>query len=179
MENTENIYNEAIWGMLSEIKKQMGTLLTNSIKNQSPVTGIETANLISKQELKEIVRDYSNQLAKYIHKESESEIQTIKYIESKIDGLNSLLQNQSQSKTLSLEDIAGLFPKAKKVTICSFKFLQTSVIIFALVLISFLSLALNIKQMDDYQALKAKYYQQTEYIYQLQEVEKEDSDKSK
>jgi biopolymer transport protein ExbB/TolQ len=72
-----------------------------------------------------------------------------------------------------------LFPKQKKVTICGFEFLQTSVIIFALVLLSFLSLTLNIKQMDDYRTLKTKHSLQVEYIQKMQEVEKEGNNKSK
>jgi hypothetical protein len=80
---------------------------------------------------------------------------------------------------VSLEPLMDLLSKQKKITICSFEFLRTSVIIFILSLIVFFSLTLNIKQIDDYQALKTKYYQQTEYLYQLQDVEQEGNKKSK
>jgi hypothetical protein len=72
-----------------------------------------------------------------------------------------------------------LFPKPKKIVILGFKFLQTSIIIFALTLLSFLSLALNIKQMNDYQTLKTGYSKQAEYIYQLQSKEKVDNKQAK
>ncbi|KAA6338260.1 hypothetical protein EZS27_013721 [termite gut metagenome] len=60
-----------------------------------------------------------------------------------------------------------LFPKPKKVTVCGFEFLRSSVVIFVLIVITFFSLALNIKQMDDYWGLKSKYDEQTEYILQM------------
>ena len=74
---------------------------------------------------------------------------------------------------ISLEPIMKLFPKPKKVTICGFEFLRSSVIIFALALVCFFSLVLNIKQMDDYRAFKVQLYQQTEYILHLEKAEKE------
>ena len=89
-----------------------------------------------------------------------------KRLQEKIDAL-------PMPKKVSLESIMELFPQYKKVAICGFEFLRSSVVIFVLVLICFFSLVLNIKQMDDYRILKARLYQHTEYILHLEKSEKE------
>jgi hypothetical protein len=72
----------------------------------------------------------------------------------------------------------GSFSQPKKVTFFGFEFLRTSVVIFCLSVAIFWSLTVNIKQMDDYRALKTQLYQQTEYILHLEEA-KEEQTKSK
>jgi hypothetical protein len=62
-------------------------------------------------------------------------------------------------ENVSLEPILKLLPRPKKVTICGFEFLRSSVVIFVLILILFCSLAMNVKQRKDFMALKTKYIQ--------------------
>ena len=113
--------------------------------------------------------DFMGNYFEYKHKiqtEHHSKIlSAVKAVAEKIDAL-------PMPDKISLEPIMKLFPQPKKVTICGFEFLRSSVIIFVLTLVSFFSLVLNIKQMDDYRALKVQFYQQAEHILQLEKTEK-------
>ena len=70
---------------------------------------------------------------------------------------------------ISMEPFLQMFPKPKKVNICGFEFLRTSVIITVLIIVSFISLTVNNKQMDDDNRLKYWYVEQSEMIRQMQE----------
>jgi len=59
------------------------------------------------------------------------------------------------------------FSQPKKIAFLGFEFLGTSVVIYILSVVIFRSLAMNIKQMDNYKALKTKYNQLTENINQM------------
>ncbi|KAA6333529.1 hypothetical protein EZS27_018076, partial [termite gut metagenome] len=127
---------------------------------------------VSQEEIELIARTHSTHLGKFIEKTHKLEVELYNKLITSILDLKNQVKVLPVPEKISLESMMELFPKPKKITICSFEFLQTSVIIFVLSLIVFFSLTLNIRQMDDYRAVKTKYYQQTEYIYQLQEVEK-------
>jgi hypothetical protein len=166
----EDINYEGLLGMMSEMNKKLDVIQTNSkVKENQPVN-----RSVSKEEIEAIVKERTDFLGKYV--EYKHKIQTehhrnlnsaIKVVEEKIDAL-------PVAEKVSLEPILNLLPKSKKVTICGFEFFRTSVVIFVLTLISFFSLVLNIKQMDDCRALKGSYCQQTEYIYHMQNMRKED-----
>jgi hypothetical protein len=96
-----------------------------------------------------------------------------------INGVKKQIEVLPVPEKISFESIMKLFPKPKKIIICGFEFLRTSVIIFALALLSFLSLTLNIKQMDDYRTLKSRYSEQREYILQMETTGKQPSVKKK
>ena len=78
-----------------------------------------------------------------------------------------------------MEPFLQMFPKPKKVNICGFEFLRTSVIITILVIVSFISLTVNIKQMDDNHRLKYWYVEQSEVIRQMQEKQQNEPTVSK
>lgn len=122
----------------------------------------------SKEEIEAIVKEKTDFLGHYfeykhkIQTEQNTKIMSaIRKIEEKIDALPVQEKN-------SFEPVMKLFPQPKKVTICGFEFLKTSFIIFVLSVAIFWSLVMNIKQIDNYQALKAQLYQQTEYILHLE-----------
>jgi hypothetical protein len=127
---------------------------------------------ISKEEIEAIAVKYANAIDKYMEmrykelaKQHAKIYLKVQKLEKQIDAI--LIPNK-----VSLESILKLSPQPKKVSICGFEFLRTSVIIFVSVLICFFSLVLNIKQMNDFHALKTQFYQLTEYIRHLENDEK-------
>jgi hypothetical protein len=107
-------------------------------------------------------------LGKFIEKTHKLEVELYNKLITSILDLKNQVKALPVPEKISLELTMELFPKPKKITICSFEFLRSSVIIFVLSLIIFFSLTLNIKQMDDYRTLKNRYSEQTEYILQLE-----------
>jgi len=98
--------------------------------------------LISKEEIEAIMKektDFMGNYFEYKHKiqtEHHSKIlSAVKAVAEKIDAL-------PMPDKISLEPIMKLFPQPKKVTICGFEFLRSSVIIFVLTLVCFFSLVL-------------------------------------
>jgi hypothetical protein len=165
----ENIQYEGLLGILSEINKKADAIqVSRKSKENQPVK-----QTVSKEEIEEIVKEKVAVIGNYIElrlkqqTEQQTKILTVamKEIGTKIDSLPTL-------EKVSLEPVIKLFQQPKKVTICGFEFLRSSVIIFVIALIIFFSLTLNIKQMDDYRGLKTQFYQQTEYIYQIQQEQK-------
>jgi hypothetical protein len=126
-----------------------------------------------------IVRTHASTLWKLIQKGFNQEIEAVNKLNVSIHEMEKEVKALPVPEKISLEPIIDLLAKRKKVSICGFEFVRTSVVIFVLTLISFFSLVLNIKQMDDYRALKRKYRQQTEYIQQMEIPEEEGSKKSK
>jgi hypothetical protein len=170
----ENIQYEGLLGILSEINKKADVIQANSKSKENQ----PAKQSVSKEEIEEIVKDKVAVIGNYIElrlkqqTEQQTKVLTaaMKAVETKIDTL-------PIPEKVSLEAIMKLFSQSKKVTVCGFEFLRSSVIIFVLALICFFSLTLNIKQMDDYRALKTQLYQQTEYILHLEKAEKEKSKK--
>ena len=126
--------------------------------NKQPEKSVEQVNQsVSKEEITAIVNDKIN------------------FIESKV---KQLIENQTNVINKKLGTLSfsgnGSFAQPKKIAFFGFEFLRTSVVIFILSLIIFWSLVMNIKQMDNYQALKTKYNQLTEYIYQMQQDKKQE-----
>ena len=160
----EIIQYEGLLGIMSEINKKIDVIQANSkVKENQPVS-----QLVSKEEIEAIMKEKTDFIGNYF--EHKHKIQTehhskifsaIKEIVGKIDALPA-------PDKISLEPIMKLFPQSKKVSICGFEFLRSSIIIFVLMLVCFFSLVLNIKQMDDYRALETKFIQQTEYILHLE-----------
>ncbi len=166
----ESIQYEGLLGIMSEINKKIDIV----IQANSKVKENQTENQsVSKEEIETIVKDKVAVIGNYIELrlKQQTEQQT-KILTTAISEVDKKIEISSKSGNVSLEPIMKLFPKPKKVTVCSFEFLRSSVIIFVLILVCFLSLTLNIKQMDDYRALRVQLYQQMEYILHLESTEK-------
>jgi hypothetical protein len=168
----EEMNYEAILGMMSEISKKLDAIQANSKTKEIQPVNQEINPSVSKEEIKSIVKFQATIVGKYIEYTHKLQVEQHNKLLTSVNEVKKQIEALPVPEKASLEPLIKLFPKPKKITICSFEFLQTSVIIFVLSLIVFFSLTLNIRQMDDYRAVKTKYYQQTEYIYQLQEVEK-------
>ena len=110
---------------------------------------------VSKEEIERIVHEKVSLMAGFI------EMKMKQQIENQTNAINKKLGTLSFSGN-------GSFAQPKKIAFFGFEFLRTSVVIFILSLIFFWSLAMNIKQMDNYQALKTQNNQQIEYIQKLQ-----------
>jgi hypothetical protein len=123
---------------------------------------------VSQEEIELIARTHSAHLGKFIEKTHKLEVELYNKLITSIHDLNNQVKALPVPEKISLELMMELFPKPKKITIYSFEFFRSSVIIFVLSLIIFFSLTLNIKQMDDYRILKNRYSEQTEYILQLE-----------
>ena len=170
----ESIQYEGLLGIMSEMYKKLDILQANSKAKENQPVNHGTNKTVSKEEIEAIMKEKTDFLGNYfeykhkIQTEHHSKIFTaIKEIAGKIDAL-------PIPEKISLEPILKLFPQPKKVTICGFEFLRSSVIIFVLALVCFFSLVLNIKQMDDYRVLKVKLYQQAEYIVNIEKERKKE-----
>lgn len=166
----EDIKYEGLLGIMSEINKKIDIIQSNSKVKENQFVG----QFISKEEIEAILKEKTDFLGNYfeykhkIQTEHHSKIlSAIKAVAGKIDSLPT-------PEKVSLEAIMELFPPPQRVTICGFKFLRSSVIIFVLALVCFFSLTLNIKQMDGYRVLKTRLYQQTEYILHLENAGKKE-----
>ena len=164
----EDIKYEGLMGILSEIKKDTGVIRADSKTKENQ----QVSQSVSKEEIDAIVKDKVTTVANYIELrlKQQTENQT-KIIAAAINVVNKKIETLPVSANVS-------FPQAKKITSFGFEFLRTSVVIFSLSVAIFWSLTVNIKQMDNYRALKTKLYQQTEYTMHL-EKEKEEQAKSK
>ncbi|KAA6322741.1 hypothetical protein EZS27_027743, partial [termite gut metagenome] len=139
---------------------------TSKTKENQPVHQMVNQS-VSQDEIELIARTHSTHLGKFVEKTHKFEVGLYNKLITSILDLKNQVKALPVPEKISLEPLMKLFPKQKKVTICGFKFLRTSVIIFVLILISFFSLVLNIKQMGDYRTLKSRYSEQTEYILQM------------
>jgi hypothetical protein len=167
----DDIHYDAIFGKLSEISKKLDSIqATSKVKEVLPVNQ-ETSPTVSKEDVELIVRTHATHLGKFIEKTHKLEVELYNKLVTSILDLKNQMKALPVPEKISLESVMELFPKPKKITICGFEFLRISVIIFVLSLIAFFSLILNIKQMDDYQRLKSRYSEQTEYILQMETTE--------
>ena len=121
---------------------------------------------VSKEDIEKIVHEKVSVMATFI------ELKIKQQTENQTNAINKKLDTLPVSGN-------GSFPQPKKIAFFGFEFLRTSVVIFILSLIVFWSLVMNIKQMDNYQALKAQNNQLTEYNQHFEKTEKEKSKKVK
>jgi hypothetical protein len=137
--------------------------------------------VVSKGEIDEIVHLHTSHLGKFIEKTHKLEVEKLNLLITNTNEIKKQIAalpkpeckfQQQPPVEISFDPIIKLFPKPKKITIAGFEFLRSSMIIFALSLAVFWLFVLNIKQMDDYRALKSQYSQQNEYILQMQSTEK-------
>ncbi|KAA6326823.1 hypothetical protein EZS27_024117 [termite gut metagenome] len=159
---------EAILGMMSEINKKLDTIQANSKTKEIQPVNQEINPSVSKEEIKSIVKSQATIVGKYIEYTHKLQVEQHNKLLTSVNEVKKQIEALPAPEKISFESIMKLFSKQKKVTVCGFEFLRTSVIIFALALFSFLSLILNIKQMDDYKALDTKQSLQIEYIQKMQ-----------
>ncbi|KAA6342436.1 hypothetical protein EZS27_009811 [termite gut metagenome] len=164
----EEMDYEAILGMMSEINKKLDAIQANSRTKEIQSVNQEINPTVSKEEIELIVKKQATIVGKYI--EYTHQVQTGHHnkLLTSVNEVKKQIEALPVPEKVSLESLIKLFPKPKKVVILGFEFLQTSVIIFVLILISFFSLVLNIKHVEDYRRLKSQYGEQTEYILQME-----------
>ncbi|KAA6325098.1 hypothetical protein EZS27_025645, partial [termite gut metagenome] len=155
-----------------EISKKLDAIQANSKTKEIQPVSQEINPVVSKEEIELIAKKQATIVGKYIEYTHQVQTEHHNKLLTSISGVKKQIEALPAPEKISFEPIMKLFPKQKKVIICGFEFLRTSVIIFALALLAFLLLTLNIKQMDDYRGLKSKYGEQTEYIYQMHHTEK-------
>jgi hypothetical protein len=179
MENTENIYNEAVLGMILEINEKLDAIQANSKTKEIQPINQKINPVISKEEIESIVKKQATIVGKYMEYTHQVQTEHHNKLLTSVNEVKKQIEALPVPEKISLESMMELFPKPKKVTVCGFEFLRSSVIISVLSLIVFLSLVLNIKQMDNYRALKDRYSEQTEYILQMEMTGKQSSVKKK
>ncbi len=187
MENSIN--EEAIWEKLSEIGKKVDAVLFKTAKQEQPAQLSQPS--ITMENIKDMEKAMENHvtvLANFINKQiremkppaTKEEVEAIagdhtelmnslyRQGTDKLDRIKinmvSLKEKIDQLPTpepVSVESIIQMFPKLKKVNICGFEFLRTSVIISVLIALSFFSLTVNIKQMYGNDDLTYRYGKQT------------------
>lgn len=161
----ENIQYEGLLGIMSEVNKKV-----DAIKSKENQLARQPA---SKEEIEAIAVKYANAICKYTDAKHKERAEHQERLLSAIHKVEEQISTLPAPEKVSLEPIIKLFPQPKKVTICGFEFLRSSVIIFVLALVCFFSMVLNIKQMDDCRGLETQLYKQTEYILYLEKTEKE------
>jgi hypothetical protein len=168
----DNIHEEAILDMLTEINSKLDAIQANSkVKEVQPIDQ-EINGHVSKEEIEAIVKTHATHVGKYVEHTLQVQTEHHKNLHIAINEVKKRISALPAPEKISLESITKLFPKPKRVTICGFEFLRTSVVIFVLILIALFSLILNIKQMGDCRALKTEYNRQSEYIQQMGTAEK-------
>ena len=176
----QSIKEEAIWEKLSEIDKKVNVVLSNTTKRVHAEQMDKNAiPAIVKENVESIVVKYANGLGKFITEISGKRNDQLDSMTKILIGTYRKVEAIPPPEKISLESILQLFPKPKKVNICGFEFLKTSVIITVLIIVSFISLAMNIKQMNDNHRLKIWYVEQSEMIRQLQEKQQDELTVSK
>ena len=150
--STNKIDTSAVYEMFEKIIERLNK------QQEKPVEQVN--QFVSKEEIEKIIHEKVSALATFV------ELKIKQQTENQTNAINNKLSNLSFSGN-------GSFAQPKKIAFFGFEFLRTSVVIFILSLVVFWSLAMNIKQMDNYQALIAQNNQQTEYFQQLQQSEKE------
>ena len=157
----DEIQYEGLLGIESEQNKKLDAILaTCKAKENQQVNQSDL-----KEDIEKTVHEKVSLMAGFIELKTkqQTENQTkilaeaINEVSKKIENLP-IFQNDS-------------FPPPKKIAFFGFEFLRTSVVIFILSVVIFWSLVMNIKQMDNYKALKTQNNQLNEYI-QLQKTEK-------
>ena len=173
----QSIKEEAIWEKLSEIDKKVNVVLSNTAKHIHAEQ--MNQNTILKENVESIVVKYTNGLGKFITEISGKRNDQLDSMTKILIGTYRKVEAIPPPEKISLEPILQLFSKPKKVNICGFEFLKTSVIITVLIIVSFISLTVNIKQMDDNNRLKYWYAEQSEMIQQIQEKQQNEPTVSK
>ena len=174
-----SINEEAIWEKLSEIDKKVEKILSQSERqHQIEAVSREESPKLAKEDVENIVLKYTQGLGKFIAELSGKRNDQLESMKKILIGMYRKVEAIPPEK-ISLEPILQLFPKPKKVNICGFEFLRTSVIITVLIIMSFISLTMNTKQMDDNRRLRIWYVEQSELIRQLQEKQQYESTISK
>lgn len=149
--STNKIDNSTVYEMFEKIIERL---------NRQPEKPVEKFNQsISKEEIEKIVHEKTSALATFM------ELKIKQQTNNQTNIINKELDTMSFLKNVS-------FSQPKKIAFFGFEFLRTSVVIFVLSMIIFWLLVMNIKQMDNYQALKTQNNQLTEYVNQMQQAEK-------
>jgi len=159
----EEVQYDGLMGILSDNNKKQDAILSIcKVIEKQPVN-----QLVSKEEIETVVKDKVTTVANYIELrlKQQTENQT-KILTAAINGIDKKIETLPASQNV-------LFPQPKKIAFFCFEFLRTSVVIFILSVVVFWSLVMNIKQIENYNMLKTKYNQQTEYIQQIQQSEKQ------
>jgi len=166
-------FDEVISGKMTEIDKKLAAIFTCVKAKENQSTNQEIFPTASKEEIETIVKEKVTVIGNYIELrlKQQTEQQT-KILTAAINKIDSKIENLSKSGNVLLEPIMKMFPQPKKIAFFGFEFLKTSFVIFILSIAVFWSLTINIKQMDNYRALKTQLYQQTEYIMKIQKSEK-------
>ena len=178
----QSIKEEAIWEKLSEIDKKIDAVLdnTNTAKQvQVPQVYQEPKATITEEYMETTVKKYINGLGGFLLEKHEQITVLLEHVQDDVAGVKEELEQIPPPESISLEPIIQMFPKPKKVNICGFEFLRTSVIITVLIIVSFISLTVNIKQMDDNHRLRFWYVEQSEVIRQMQEKQQNEPTVSK
>jgi hypothetical protein len=141
----EGMNYEAILGMMSEINKKLDVIQAISKTKEIQSVNQEINPSVSKEEIELIVKIHSTHLGKFIEKTHNQEAEFYNKQITAIYELKKQVKALPAPEKVSLEPLMKLFPKPKKITICGFEFLRTSIIIFVLSIFVFFLLVLNIK----------------------------------
>ena len=177
----EQVQYEGLMGITSEINKKSDAILANFKTKENQVINQEVIPPVSKEEMETIVKEKVAVIGNYIEMrlKQQTEQQT-KILTAAIKVAENKIENLPKAESVSFDPILKLMPQTKKIAFFGFEFLRSSVVIFILSVAVLWSLVMNVKQMDNYRALKTRLYRQTEYILHLQQKdEKTEKEKVK
>ncbi len=165
-----SITMENLEDMEEAMKKHIAVLanfVNKQIQEMKPVTKEEVEAIAGKH-----VRDHTEMMNRLCRQGTDK----LDMIKTSMVSLKEKIDRLPTPEAVSLEQIIEMFPKPKKVNICGFEFLRTSVIISVLIALSFISLTVNIKLRHDNDDLTYRNGKQSEYILQMQERQAAESE---
>jgi len=169
----EEIKNEEVFsGMMTEINTKLAAIYASVKTKENKPANRETIPTVAKEEIEAIAIKYANKAGAYFDSKHREQVDNQNKMLAAIQNVDKSIKTLPAQRNVPFAPIGKTFPEPKKIAFFGFEFLRSSVIIFILSVAVFWSLVMNIKQLDNYQTLKTRLYQQTEYIMQLQKNEK-------
>jgi len=176
----EEIKNEEVFsGMMTEINTKLAAIYASVKTKENKSANRETIPTVSKEEIEAIAIKYVNKAGAYFDSKHREQVDNQNKLLAAIQSVDKSIKALPTQRNVPFAPIGKTIQEPKKIAFFGFEFLRSSVIIFILSVAVFWSLVMNIKQLDNYQTLKTRLYQQTEYIMQLQKNEKEKGKKTK
>ena len=172
-------FDEVFSGKMTEIDKKLAAIFTcvKAKDNQSATQ--EITPTVSKEEMEAIALKYANKIGVYFDGKYKEQVENQKELLTAVQSVEKSIKTLPTLSNVPLTPIKKIILEPKKIAFFGFEFLRSSVVIFILSVAVFWSLVMNIKQIDEKQALKNQLYQQTEYIQKTEKSEKQKEKKAK
>jgi len=175
----EQVQYDGLMGIASEINKKSDAILASCKTKENQTAVQSTIPTVSKEEMDAIALKYANKLGVYFDSKHKEQIENQKELLTAVQSVDKSIKALPTQRNIPFEPTGKIISETKKIAFFGFEFLRSSVVIFILSVAIFWSLVMNIKQMDNYKALKIQYNQLTDYIIHTQKDEKIEKEKGR